>query len=130
MRAKYLGIKKTERLTVHNFNYESDEWLIMGGEYYIHCIAGFPEAEFFAIMDGDSIATVPAVFFELTDNTVPDNWILHILDDNYRGKFLLGPDVIVGNIDRYDDFVNTEFTDEIWDYLESLGKDGETIMPD
>ena len=133
MRAVFKGFKDCERTKNSDYKATDNYGVRIGSEYYVLGVTGWKEAEYLLVIDEDGfISSPPAVFFEITDNRVPNDWILTILNGEYGFNFILGAEILAKDDKAYNDLFegDAESTEAIWSYIDSLGDQVNPIIPD
>ncbi|MDR2513189.1 MAG: hypothetical protein LBD01_05290 [Puniceicoccales bacterium] len=81
--------------------------LTVGSELYVQAIFVFSRITIFFVIDNFNRFTgKPAWLFEITDWTMPDDWIISAF--NYDPSIVIGPRIIAENIDAYNRFAEQE----------------------
>ena len=123
MRAIFNGFQDCEQIKNTGFTETQNYGLTVGKEYRILGVSGWSDIDTFILVDDyKRIGTIPTIFFDVTDNQIPSDWIRTTYRGKYDPTFLLGPEIFAKDLDAYNNLFDgdRESTDAIWAYIESL----------
>jgi hypothetical protein len=105
---------------------ESDTDISIGKEYEVYAMSVFRGVVFLQIVTDVNIITwLPAWFFEVSDPSVPNNWICSLLTGDLQ--VVLGPDFVAADEASYKRMVelDLESVAAFWRRLEANAQTGE-----
>jgi len=99
---------------------ESKTHISIGREYEVYALSVFQGVVCLQIInDADIISWKPAWFFEVSDATVPGDWICSLPDDNVQ--MVLGPPFVAADKDSYIRMVELD-SDSVATFWERIDK--------
>ena len=94
--------------------------LTVDREYVVHALTAYDEVVLFQVVDDLQMPSWnPAVLFEISDHSLPSDWICNVLD---IGHMVLGPAFVAQSLQAYCDMavLDSDQVDLFWKRIDRL----------